>query len=136
MSISAQHPYTLMMGGSKVAVLGVQCAVKGKKAGHLITFQPGTSLAEEDSKGGVKVLNITLDGQIHETEWMPYGEAGTLAYYGKTEQERWAFLQLLMSSKTLAVEFKPFLTGLPVTAAFTLGNLRDEVLKHTECAGH
>lgn len=134
LSIAAQQPYQLSFGAPKTPVLEVQCALKGTKGGHLITFQPGTPLTEADTKGGAQSLKLMLDGLTLETEWMPYGEAATFAYYGKTEVERLAFLQQLMNSKMLAIEFKPFLTGSPIVTTFQLEKLREGILGRPECA--
>jgi hypothetical protein len=136
LSIAAQQPYQLMMGQlPKLSTLTVECAQKGKKAGHIVLFQPGTALTEDSEKGSLQVLTVILDDHPPvETEWMPYGDSGSLAYYGKTEPERLTFLQLLEKSKSLTIEFKPFLTGMPVTSHFALDKLRDEIAKQPQCA--
>ena len=43
------------------------------------------------------------------------------------------FLQSLLSSVTVSIEFKPFLTGVPTTSVFDLSKLRDEMAKYPEC---
>jgi hypothetical protein len=135
LSIAAQQPFQLMVGQPKLPVLTVECAQKGKKAGHLVLFQPGTALAEDSDTAGLQVLTLIIDDHPPvETNWMPYGDSATFAYYGKTEAERLTFVQLLENSKSLAIEFKPFLTGMAVTSHFALDNLRDEVGKHPQCA--
>jgi len=133
LSVTAQQPYQLMMGEPKRPVLSVECAQKGKKAGHVVTLRLGTTLAEDNDKTGLQLLTLNIDGQSHETTWMSYGDTVTFAYFGKTEPERVAFIQLLQASKTVAIEFKPFLTGIPVTTVFQVDKLRDEISKHPEC---
>ncbi len=135
LSITAQQPYQLMAGQPKLPVLTVECAQKGKKAGHIVLLQPGTALAEDSDKGGLQVITVILDDHPPaETDWMPYGDSATFAYYGKTEAERLSFVQLLENSKSLAVEFKPFLTGTPVTSHFALDKLGNEISKQPQCA--
>ncbi len=135
LSITAQQPYQLMPGQPKLPVLSVECVQKGKKAGHIVLFQPGTALAEDSDKGGLQVITVVMDDHPpEETGWMPYGDSTTFAYYGKTEAERLAFVQLLEKSKSLAVKFKPFLTGMPVTSHFALDKLGDEIGKQPQCA--
>jgi hypothetical protein len=68
------------------------------------------------------------------TNWIPYGDTATFAYYGKTEPERLTFIQSILGSPAVSIEFKPFLTGTPVTSSFDLSKLRDEMDKHPECA--
>ena len=133
LSVVAQQSYQLMMGEAKRPILSVECAQKGKKTGHVVTLRLGTPLAEDNDKTGLQILTVSIDGHSHDTTWMAYRDSVTFAYFGKTEPERFAFIQLLEASKTVAIEFKPFLTGMPVTSVFQIDKLRDEISKHPEC---
>ena len=137
LSISAQKPYEILAGEKKVPVLSVQCSLQGKKAGHLVIFTAGGALAEGDAESAPKNSAITLHmmvgGKEQVTEWIPYNDPITYAYYGKTEPERAAFLQLLLSAPTASIKFTPFLTGATATSVFDLSKLRDEVNSHPEC---
>ena len=68
------------------------------------------------------------------TAWVPYGDTVTFTYFGKNEPERLKFIQSLLSSGVVSIEFKPFLTGVPTTSVFDLSKLRDEMDKYPECA--
>ena len=138
LSVAAQQPYQLLSGESKVATLSVECIHKGKKIGHLLTFSAGGSLVEENfdvnAKPGQLTFNMTIAGASQATSWVPYGDTVTYAYVGKTDPERMEFMQSLLSSGTVSIEFKPFLTGVPTTSVFDLSKLRDEMAKYPECA--
>ena len=139
LSISAQQSYEIIAGEKKRLTLSIQCAEnqKGTKAQHLVMFSGGGSLSEGSPELTPRNGEISLKTQVGGTEemtnWIPYGDAVTYAYYGKTEPERDKFLQLLLASPTFTVEFTPFLTGTPVKAVFDLSKLRDEVNHHPEC---
>ena len=137
LSIHAEKAYELMPGEQKKPILSVQCAQKGKKAMHLVMFSAGGALAGEESestsKDGEIALNMEIGGNRQITTWIPYGDAVTFAYYGKTEPERVKFLHLILSSPTVSIEFTPFLTGRPTVTTFDLSKLREEVNNHPEC---
>ena len=138
-SITANQPYEIMPGQKKRPVLSVQCSQnqKGTKVMHLVMFSAGGNVAEDDPatrpKNGEVTLNTELGGNKERTNWIPYGDAVTYAYYGKMEPERVKFMQLLLASPTFAVEFTPFLTGQPIRTEFDVTKLRAEVLQHPEC---
>ncbi len=138
LSVFAQKPYQLMSSEEKTPILSIRCNLKGKKDVHLVTFSPGTSLPEDDAestaKGGDQTFNMTIGNAKQVTTWVPYGDTVTFAYFGKTEPERTRFIQTLLSSGTVSIEFKPFLTGVTTTSVFNLSELRDEMNKHPECA--
>jgi hypothetical protein len=137
LTVSAEKPYEIMAGESKRPALSVQCSMKGKKTMHLVTFSAMGALATEDPenapKNGEITLNVAMDGAKQSTEWIPYGDTVTFAYYGKTEPERVKFLQLLMNAPTVSIEFTPFLTGTPITSVFDLSKLHEEVMNRAEC---
>ena len=124
LSVSAQKPYQLLSGEGKMPMLSVECAHKGKKAGHLVEFSPGGSLVEEnfevDAKPGQLTFNMTIGGTKQMTAWVPYGDTVTFTYFGKSEPERLRFIQSLLNSGVVSIEFKPFLTGVPTTSVFDL----------------
>ena len=137
LSVKAQKPYQLGVGEEKLPVLSVECAQKGKKTVHLVKFSPAGTLGEDSvdapSKGENAVLDVTIGGIEQTTTWAPYGDAITFVYFGKTEVERIAFIQSLLGSPTVSIEFKPFLTGVATTSVFDISKLREEVSKHPEC---
>src|ERR1035441_10817246 len=81
LSVSAQKPYQLLSGEGKMPMLSVECAHKGKKAGHLVEFSPGGSLVEEnlevDAKPGQLTFNMTIGGTKQMTVWSPRSEEHT-----------------------------------------------------------
>ena len=139
-SITANHTYEVMSGQKKKAVLSVECTQnqKGTKAVHLVMFSAGESVAEDNAenrpKSGEIHLNTKMAGSRETTNWIPYGDAVTYAFYGKTEPERIKFLQLLLASPTFSVEFTPFLTGNTTTSDFDIVKLKAELMQHAECA--
>jgi hypothetical protein len=139
LSVGAQKPYSLTVSGqAKAPVLSIGCQQKGKKVSHAITFSPGGILTEQQYStfGGSAslVLEVTVGGQKLSTNWASYGSLDTFAYLGKTEPERLHFLQALLGTSMISIEFTPFLTGEPVTSTFDLTGLRAEFDKHPECA--
>jgi hypothetical protein len=44
------------------------------------------------------------------------------------------FIQYLLGSPTVSIQFKPFLTGVSTTSVFDVSKLREEMEKHPECA--
>ena len=142
LSVRAAKPYQLISGEAKMPVLAIECAQKGKKAVHLLKFQAGGSLAEDGPEGnpdtptkdGAVTFPMTIGGERQLTTWIPYGDTITYAYYGKTEPERVKFIQFLLGSPTVSIEFKPFLTGAPTTSVFDISKLRAEMDQHSECA--
>jgi hypothetical protein len=84
-------------------------------------------------KNGEIGLTIVTNGTSEETTWIPYSDAATFAYYGRTEPERAQFLRHILSAPTITFEFTPFLTGTPVSASFDLAKLREEVYRRPEC---
>src|ERR1035438_2198639 len=65
LSVTAQKPYALMSGEEKSPTLTVECAHKGKKTGHVLSFTAGSALAEGtdmDAKGAQLILNMTVGG--------------------------------------------------------------------------
>jgi hypothetical protein len=137
LSLRAQKPYSLLSGEDKTPVLTVQGTQKGKNTAHLLKFSAGSTLAEDNpeapAKGEVVIFEMIIGGNKQATTWIPYGDTVSYAYFGKTEAERMKFIQSLLSSATVSIEFKPFLTGVPTTSVFDLSKLRDEMDKHPEC---
>ena len=137
LSVSAQKPYPLMSGEQKLPTLSVECTQKGKKTAHLLKFLPGGTLAgdlEVDAKGGQRTFNMTIGGTKQVTVWVGYGEAVTFSYFAKTDAERLKFIQSVLNSGKVSIEFKPFLSGAPTTSVFDLSKLRDAMDKAPECA--
>ena len=137
LSVSAQKPYPLMSGEQKLPTLTVECAHKGKKTGHTIAFSAGGALVEDtdmNAKGAQQIFNMTIGGTKQTTGWVPYGDTITYAYFAKSDAERVKFIQALLNSGKVSVEFKPFLTGAPTTSVFDLSKLRAEMDKYPECA--
>ena len=87
-----------------------------------------------DAKPGQLTFNMTIAGTKQMTAWVPYGDAVTFTYSAKTDSERLKFIQSLLNSGVVSIEFKPFLTGVPTTSVFDLSKLRDEIDKYPECA--
>ena len=137
LSVAAQKPYQLIGTEVKRPVLSVVCAQNGKKVAHIVKFAPGGVLADESldfSSGQTQhVLAVTIDGHQQATSWASFGDPITLAYYGKTEPERMNFIQFLLHAKTVSIDFKPFLTGMPTTSVFDVSLLGEEYSKHPEC---
>ena len=137
LSVLAVKPYPLMSGEEKTATFAVVCTQKGKKIAHVLKFLPGEQLVE-DSPGvtatsGEFVFNMTISGTRQMTEWA-LSDPVTFAYSAKTDADRLTFLQALLSSGTVTIEFKPFLSGATTSSTFDLSKLRQEMSKYPECA--
>lgn len=134
----AARKYHILATEEKEPTLSIQCAAKGKKSAHILMFSSGSAITEDNAeiepRSGEFMLSVTIGGTRQTTDWIPYGDTGGFAYYGKTEPERVKFIQYVLSSPSISIEFKPFLTGVPVTTTFDLGTLREEMDKHPECA--
>ena len=136
LSVNAQQSYQLIPGETKLPILSVQCLHKGSKASHLVIFLPGGEVVDENPDAGGKVdkvFPVTINGKKHMAHWVIYTDTLSYAYFARTDAERMEFLQSLLSSPTVAIEFRPFLTGTPTTAVFDLSKLREELDKHPEC---
>ena len=138
LSVAAEKPYTLMASGQpKTPVIAIVCQQKGKKMGHVITFSAGGILTEQEfstfGNSASLLLTVRLGKQKLSTNWVAYGNVETFTYYGKTEQERLAFLHALLDAPSVTIEFTPFLTGAPTSITFDLTELRTEFDKHPEC---
>ncbi len=137
LSVSAQKPYQWMSGEQRLPTLSVECTQKGKKTAHLLKFLPGGTLAgdlEADAKGGPRTFTMTIGGTKQITGWVGYGDAVTFSYFAKTDAERLKFIQAVLNSGKVAIEFKPFLSDAPTTSVFDLSKLRAEMDKYPECA--
>ncbi len=138
LSINAQKTYNLLASEKQQPVLTIQCTVKGKKLVHLVMFSANGALTEADPsstpKNGAITLHTVIGGKKEATQWIPYGDAVTFAFYGKTEPERVEFLHQLLSAPSASIEFTPFLTGNPTTSIFDLSQLPEEIAKHPECS--
>jgi len=138
LSVHAQQAYQLMPGETKLPMLSVECLHKGNKASHVVLFVPGGPVADEssdDASGKAEqVFPVTVNGKKVMTSWVLYGDTSSYAYFGKTEPERVQFLELLLSSPSVSIAFKPFLTGTPTTTVFDLTKLRETLQSHPECS--
>jgi hypothetical protein len=136
LSVAAQKPYPLATGQEKLPVLSVACAHKGKKTGHNIVFSAGGALVggNFDAKDAQLIFYMTIGGTRQMTGWVPFGDTITYAYYATNDAERLQFIQALLNSGKISIEFKPFLTGAPTTSVFDLSKLRDAMDKSPECA--
>jgi hypothetical protein len=139
LSVGALKPYALTASShAQAPVLSISCQQKGKKFSHAIIFAPGGILTEQQYStfGGAAslVLEVTAGAQKLSTNWVAHGNLENFAYLGKTEPERVNFLQVLLGTPMISIEFTPFLTGEPVTSTFDLSGLRAEFDKHPECA--
>jgi hypothetical protein len=135
LGVGAQKPYQLLSGEGKTPTLSVECVQKGKKTLHQVMFLPGGSLVEDSpEKSGQLTFNMTIGGIKQTTAWVPSGDAVSFTYFGKQEPERLKFIQSLLSSGAVSIEFTPFLTGVPSTSVFDLSKLRDEMDRYPECA--
>ncbi len=137
LSVTAQKPYALMSGEEKSPTLTVECAHKGKKTGHVLSFTAGSALTEGtdmDAKHAQLILNMTVGGTKQKTGWVPYGDTITYAYFAKSDVDRVKFIQSLLDSGKVSIEFKPFLTGRPTISVFDVSKVREEMDKSPECA--
>jgi hypothetical protein len=139
LSVSAQKSYELMPGETKVPILSIECLHKGSKTSHLVVFLPGGTVA--DDSGGTstqaeEAFVVTVNGTKQVTSWATYGENDGYAYVGKTETERLQFMDSLLASPTVSIEFKPFLTGTPTTTVFDLSKMREAMNKQPMCNQH
>ena len=138
LSIPARKSYQILTTEAKEPTLSIECTAKGKKSVHVLMFAPGGAVAEDNPETVPRSkefeLKLTMGGTKQEVAWIPYGDVGSFAYYGKLEPERVKFIQSLLTNPTVSIEFKPFLTGVPVVTTFDLSTLRDEVAKHPECS--
>lgn len=139
-SVSAQKAYQWLASEQKVPTLSLQCAQKNKKSVHLLLFSPQGDVTEDNpetaGRTGQVTFHMIIGSAAQLTTWIPYGDAVTYAYYGKTEPERVQFIEYLLKSPSATIQFKPFLTGVTVTSVFDITKLRDEMEKHPECALH
>jgi len=137
LTITAVKSYHFLATEEKQPTLTLECSQKGNKAGHLLLFSAGLEIAEDNPetapRSGALTLTVKIAGTKQPTTWVAYGNTETFAYYGKTEPERLKFIQSVLSSPTISIQFSPFLTGQVVTSEFDLGQLRNEVAKHPEC---
>jgi len=141
--VEAQKPYQIMAGEKKLPVLALYCVKKGKNMAHVLTFSPKGNVSEDNLEVKAKDDRLSLPVQLGSdafkpATWIPYGDAITFAYYGRTEPERLTFIESLLNPNvpTLTVSFTPFLTGTTVTSVFDLGQFRSQVEKHPECGFH
>jgi hypothetical protein len=67
------------------------------------------------------------------TVWTTYSDTTTFTYAARSEKERIKFIQSLLGSETVSIDFMPFL-GLPTTSTFDLSKLRFEINNYPECA--
>jgi hypothetical protein len=138
LTITATKSFNLLATEQKQPTLMLECASNKGKSGHLLLFEPGVEISEDNSetapRNGALTLKMTIGNTKQPTMWIPYGGATvTFAYYGKTEPERLKFIQYLLTSPTASIQFIPFLVGQPVTSQFDISKLRDEAVKHPEC---
>jgi hypothetical protein len=116
-------------------MLSLECDHKGKKTVHLLKFSPGGSVVEDSpEKGAQLTFNMTIGGIKQMTTWVNYGDTITFVYLARDDPERLRFIQSLLSSGSVSIQFMPFLTGTPTTSVFDLRKLRDELNEHPECA--
>jgi TonB family protein len=143
LGVGAQS-YYLISGEAKWPELSVECTQKGNKTDHHLNFSPSaySSFATPQEEvlgptqarpGGQRSFNITMGGIKQATTWVPHGDTGTFTYFGGSEPERLKFIQSLLSSGSVSIEFTPF-GGVPTTSVFDVSTLRDGVEKHPECA--
>lgn len=136
LSVSADKPYQLMPGETKLPVLSVECLHKNKATAHVLIFQPGGEvgdISQAGGKGGESFV-VKVNGTKQASRWVPYQDTSSFAYFAKTDAERMAFIQSVLNAGTISFDFKPFLTGVATTAVFDVSKLRDEVSKHPECS--
>lgn len=138
LSVVAQKPYQLMSGEFKEAKLSVECIVKGKKTEHMVNFSPGGSVVDNNpeaiAKTGAPAFTMTIGGTRQVTTWAPSGDTVSFNFLGKNEPERLQFIQTLLNSGSVSIEFVPFLTGAPTSSVFDLSKLREEMAKYPECS--
>ncbi len=136
LGVHAQKSYQLMPGQERGAVLSIECLHKGSKVSHLLIFSPGGTVVPDSPDANEKsgqAFTMTIAGTRQETAWVPYVDPETFAYFAKTEPERLQFIQTVLRSGTVAIEFKPFLSGVPTTTSFDVSKLEEEMSRHTEC---
>lgn len=137
LSVRAVKPYLLMSGEEKTATFAVVCTQKGKKTSHVLKFLPGEQLVEDTpgitATSGEFVFNMTIGGTKQMTEWA-LSDPVTFAFYSPTDAGRLKFIQALLSSGTVTIEFKPFLSGATTSSTFDLSKLELEMGKHPECS--
>jgi hypothetical protein len=139
LSVSAQKSYELMPGETKVPILSMECLHKGSKMSHLVVFLPGGMVADDSGSTSTQAEEsfvVTINGTKHVTSWATYGDNNGYAYVGKTEPERLQFIELLLASPTVSIQFKPFLTGTPTTTTFDLSQMREAMSKQAACSDH
>jgi len=136
LSVSAEKPYQLMPGETKLPILSLQCLHKNKKGAHVLIFMPGGEVGDPQPAGGKggEPFVVKVNGTQRASMWVPYQDTSSYVYFARSDAERMQFIEAVLNAGTISFDFKPFLTGVATTAVFDLSKLREEVNKHPECS--
>ena len=155
LNIVSNDRYTLAPERDKWPELSVACTQKDGKTEHHLIFSPDGLVVGYTpklvAKGGQATFKMTIGGAKQDTAWFPQVEKGEVktvwftkvppkvpydvvnfTYLG-TEAERWKFIQSLLNSGSVSIEFTP-VNGKPVTSVFDVSRLREGIGKHPQCA--
>ena len=135
LELKADQPYE-SKGGKKISPLvEFQCSVAPKGGSIDVYFYTG--IIEHGSDVRIKFNDMgpfyLLYGVLPDQETLQYydvheGTNGPLQYI-KTPK----FMAALAGSKTVLIDFRPFLSASSVVAKFDMTTLLPEVIKHPEC---
>ena len=154
----ASDSYATIRGYRRFSMLRLECTQNSGRTEHQLRFSPGSRLAGYDpefaGKGGHATFKMTIGGTRQVTTWVPRVERPSQGYgdlfdpwegslkihhyvvnftYPGSEQERWKFIQSLLNSESVSIEFTP-VNGKPVTSVFDTTLLREGIEKHPQCA--
>jgi len=136
LGVMAQEPYKLLAGNQKMPGLLLDCAQRGKKSEHHLSFFPGGPVLNYDSRiiadRQPPLFYMTINGTRTLTVWTAYRDMVSFTYSARTEKERMKFIQSLLDSVVVSIEFAPQV-GLPTTSTFDLSKLRTEINNYPEC---
>ena len=97
-------------------------------------FPPCLWRWDGDDEATSSMLGGCPHGTKQTTAWVPYGDTVAFTSFANSDSERLKFIQSLLNSVVVSIEFKPFLTRVPSNSVFDLSKLRDEMDKYPECA--
>ncbi len=133
LTVPAQK-YQLLPGQERTPQLGVQCIHKGKKSLQVVIFLPGGSLVSDNPEAGNKageMIAMSVKGEKIVVPWVGLNEDIGFAYTPTLQAEQ--LLHSLLESQTVSLEFRPFLTGTPITSTFDVHSLHEVLSHHPEC---
>lgn len=139
--VNAAQPYPTAAGTTITPQFGIECSQKaGKESINVLLFS-GAGITGRPTgynpDGRIRYLRVKLDDAKPTTlNWVPLPDGVTFMFHGTIAPKKTVsgFVKDILKSRTVLIEFNPYMSAGVITAEFDVRGMSSEFAKHPECS--